>query len=387
MRNLKHNTYFEIIQQPKVWKKVFELVKDLSSDLSIFLKNAISTENSEIILTGAGSSFFVAETASVIFQNNTGFTSRAVSSTELVTHPHLFINKNKKTLLISFARSGNSPESIGAVDFAEEISINISHLIITCNKKGKLALKKYKNKSFILSLPDETNDKGLAMTSSVSSMILTSLLVSRIESINKIYSEIIQMADFGSFLISEYEKKIEELSSNNFTRAVFLGSGPFIGIAREGHLKLQELTDGKLICKFDSFLGFRHGPKAVVNDETLMVYIMSNDKYVRKYETDLIKSVQNEQNPKLSIVISETYETFKNISLNISRNNTQSVLNEEMLSICSLIPLQLLGYYKSINCGLNPDTPSISGAIHRVVQGVIIYPYNKGKRTVQTQQI
>jgi tagatose-6-phosphate ketose/aldose isomerase len=380
--NSTHYTYSEIRQQPAIWKTVYNLIKSQKNEITSFLDKVFFDDKAvEIIITGAGSSFFVAETSAVIFQKNTGFTVKAVSSTELVTHPDLYINKGKNNLLISLARSGNSPESTAAIVNAELVSETISHLIITCNKTGKLATDRNENNSYAIILPEETNDKGLAMTSSVSSMILASLLVSNIKDIENLSGIIHKMADFGEFLLNDYSSKLKDFAANKFSRAVFLGSGASVGIAREGHLKLQELTDGKIICTFDSFLGFRHGPKAVVNNETLMVYLMSNNEYVRKYEKDLVNSVQNEQKPNYSIIISESFESFQNISLTISMKTTESSLPEEILSICSLIPIQLLAYYKSLEYGLNPDSPSERGAIHRVVQGVSIYPYKKLLKT------
>ena len=34
---------------------------------------------------------------------------------------------------------------------------------------------------------------------------------------------------------------------------------------------------------------------------------------------------------------------------------------------------QLLGFFKSLDCGLTPDAPSVSGNISRVVEGVTLY--------------
>jgi len=152
-----------------------------------------------------------------------------------------------------------------------------------------------------------------------------------------------------------------------------------IGVAREAHLKLQELTDGKIISKFDSFLGFRHGPKAVVNEHTLLVYFISNDPYVRQYEFDLIESIKQQQKNKLSVAIynQNIPDSLKNtIDVNYPINSNNTVIEDGYLEICSLAVAQLLATYKSIHLGYNPDSPSVSGAIHRVVQGVTIYEHH-----------
>ena len=151
---------------------------------------------------------------------------------------------------------------------------------------------------------------------------------------------------------------------------MFLGSGEKLGIARESHLKLQELTDGKVICKFDSFLGFRHGPRAVVNANTLLVYLFSEDEHAFKYEKDLVEDIAKDPRNIQSILVGG----FNDITIeNSTRIPFQAVNN----NILQLIPVtligQLLGLHKSLNLGLNPDNPSVSGAINRVVQGVNIY--------------
>jgi tagatose-6-phosphate ketose/aldose isomerase len=57
----------------------------------------------------------------------------------------------------------------------------------------------------------------------------------------------------------------------------------------------------------------------------------------------------------------------------LSNNGVKA--EEEFLTIVSVLPAQILAFFKSIQLGLKPDTPSDSGMIHRVVQGVKIYPY------------
>jgi tagatose-6-phosphate ketose/aldose isomerase len=367
-------TIKEIRQQPEIWQEVFRLIELQQFEIQSFLSRYLESENSEVIFTGAGSSFYIGEMVQGLFQYYTGISSRAVSSTEIVTHPELFINPEKKTLLISFARSGNSPESVAAIQNAENISSNVGNLIICCNKDGKLMKMGFKN-GYKLLLPKSTNDKGLAMTSSVTSMALTALLIGRLNSFFSLKTQIDLVSKYADKIISKGEHLFNKIISSDFERAVFLGSGPFLGVAREAHLKLQELTNGKIICKFDSFLGFRHGPKAVVNDKTLLVYFFSNNKYVRQYEQDLVNSIRESSKPAFSLGISENKPDVNGLDQIITLAVDNDNLDEGFLMLSSLVVAQLLSFYKSVNEGFNPDTPSTNGAIHRVVQGVNIYEY------------
>ena len=366
----------EINQQPALWLKVYGLVISHKKSLTKFLAKTRQQSDCEIIFTGAGSSFFVGEMVAGYFQKNTGLSSKAISTTEIVTHPHLYINPEKQTLLVSFARSGNSPESVAAIKNSDNLSNKIQHLIITCNNQGDLANLVSPNEKYVLTLPEETNDKGLAMTSSVSSMALVALLISRLDEIEIMQDQINIASTYAKHIISTYSSPIRQLAELDFKRAVFLGSGPFLGVAREAHLKLQEMTDGKVICKFDSFLGFRHGPKVVLDETTLMVYFYSNDEYVLKYETDLVHSVVKDHKLLAVMGISEKKIQGTDFDLEINMSDSTNQLDEEFLTLCSLIPAQLLGLYKSLNIGLNPDQPS-NGAIHRVVQGVNIYDFQE----------
>lgn len=368
------HTINEIKQQPELWQDVFELIKKKQSELRSYLDKYLSSNESEVIFTGAGSSDFVAEMVSGPFQLNTGINSRAVATTEIVTHPDIYINPQKEILLVSFARSGDSPESIAAIQNAEKVSSKISNLIICCNKNGKLVNGEFRN-SYSIILPEEANDKGLAMTSSVSSMALTVLLLARLKELDNLKEQIDLLSLYAERLIANAETTFKKAVETDYERAVFLGSGFYMGLAREAHLKLQELTNGKLICTFDSFLGFRHGPKAVVNDKTLMFYFFSNNEYVKQYETDLVNSMGNEVKPAYSIGVSENIMDVKGLDQLITFAQRDESIDESFLMLVELVSAQLFSFYKSAFEGFNPDSPSTNGAIHRVVQGVKIYPY------------
>ncbi len=371
----KFNVYNEIIQQPDLWRKVYKDLSLIKEDVAEFIAKSVG-ENGEVVFTGAGSSFFVGEMVAGIFQKETGYSSKAVSSTEILTHPDHYIATGKPVLLVSFARSGNSPESVAAAKTAQVINPDLSHLIITCNKDGELAKTNKLINKFVILLPEEANDKALAMTSSVSSMALVAILLAHITDFEAQEKQIELAAISGYKVIDKYEPHLAVLASKDFSRAVFLGSGPFYGLAREAHLKVQEMTDGQLICKFDSFLGFRHGPRAVVNDETLVVYFHSSDEYIRKYELDLVNSINKEQNPAYTLGICEYCDNKSYYSSVIEVAGKKTGIDDAYLMLVYLIPVQLFSVYKSINYDLHPDKPSKSGAIHRVVQGVTIYEYD-----------
>lgn len=368
----------EISSQPKMWKDTYESILNNKTEITTFLNKVYEIKNLQIILTGAGSSAFICEILQYSFYKNTGIPVRAIPTTDLVTHPGNFFQKSIPTLLISFARSGDSPESIATFELAEKLNDIIYHLIITCNPDGELAkLALNAKNSFLFLLPEGTNDQALAMTSSFTSMVLAGLLISDIANIEKNEGNVKRLIELGGTILDKYAMELNEIADLNFQRIVFLGSGPLKGAAKESHLKVIELTDGQIICQYDSFLGFRHGPKAVINEWTLLIYLFSGDPYVYKYEVDLVKSTNQTENFLFSIGIGQGLAELGNLNLNSTIDPGAGCVKipDDFFSICSIIPAQILGFYKSISLGLSPDSPSKNGGIHRVVQGVTIYPY------------
>lgn len=366
------HTAIEIEGQPVLWQEVYDLILTQKKDLSGFMLPVLANAGLRIILTGAGSSAFIGESAQGIVQSNTKRITHAIASTDLITHPQLHFIKEIPTLLVSFARSGNSPESLAAVQLANKYCDTVFHLIITCNRHGELMQNNLPN-TYELVLPESANDKGLAMTGSFTSMLLSVILVSKIDLLETFLPSLKSLIIDAKELMGKHLAGIKTIAEQPYERVIFLGSGPLLGIARECHLKLQELTDGKIICKHDSFLGFRHGPRAVVNEGSLIVYLLSSDEQVLLYERDLCLSIDADARNIPTISCNQYIENLKNSVLAITFSKPANSLNELAFINATLIG-QLLGFYQSVYLGLRPDNPSRSGSINRVVQGVTIYP-------------
>ena len=377
------NTLTEIHQQPKMWLKELQLIINEQEKIKSFVSEHILSNNYEMILTGAGTSAYIGQVLSMILPQKGFDNCKAVSTTDLITHPEAFLTTKSKLILISFARSGNSPESIGTVNIANEMCDNIVHIFITCNKDGELAKMADPTNTLLLLLPPETNDVSLAMTSSFSTMILACLLVLNIFDIENQLPHVQRLSDNAQHILDNYSNQLKEIAERDFKRAIFLGSGQLKGIAEECHLKLQELTDGNVICKFESFLGFRHGPKAVINERTILIYLFSENKHVLQYEKDLVEQINSNNHVVAQIAVSHTKVKIENVGFDLeiliceNRNETS-----EYDCIPYVLVGQLLGYYKSLSLGLNPDNPSVSGNISRVVEGVTIY-----KNEFQNQKV
>lgn len=368
------HTANEIAAQPELWVKIYQQILTDKERLVSYLNDSLPEVN-RIILTGAGTSAFIGLSLHGIFNRSYKIHTDAVATTDLVSHPEDYFFDNEIIMLISFARSGNSPESIGVVKLADRLCKKCFHIVITCDGNGQLAKWQSVSTNLIILLPDEANDKSLAMTGSYSGMLLCGFLIARLKEIDMLGPQIKILHQYGIKILNDYSSRLKEIASLDFKRVVFLGSGPFYGTATESQLKLQELTDGIIICKNDSYLGFRHGPKAVTNEKTLLFYIFSNNPYVQQYEKDLVLSMKKGKRALFTIAILENSVDGLEFGLEIKLSESGNQLDEELLTVCDIIPAQLLGFYKSLALGLKPDAPSESGAISRVVGDVTIYKY------------
>lgn len=373
METRGHYTYSEIMQQPLMWQREFDRIKADRKRIETFVSRYVDG-GYEVIFTGAGTSAYIGDVLEVAVADTIFRGARSVATTDLITHPTAYFSPERKVLLISFARSGNSPESMGAVTLADSIcGDNIAHIFITCNEKGRLAQIAGRENCLLLLLPPETDDKSLAMTSSFSTMLLTALLLANIRGLEAQEAPIRSLVAHAAGVLEKYDSAICGIAARDFSRAIFLGSGELKGIAEESHLKLQELTDGGVVCSFDSFLGFRHGPKAVVNGQSLLVYLLSGDPAVRRYEADLIRQINSNNHVVAMVAVSPEPAEIPGVDFDLNVVLGDASAQGIYRCIPYVFAAQLLGYYKSLARGLDPDAPSVSGNISRVVEGVTIY--------------
>lgn len=368
-------TLNEIEQQKRLWLETINLVKERKNEIKSFLDRN-DFKNRKVIFTGAGTSEFVGNNIAPALGGNV----LSIATTDIVSNPENYLKKDEKIILISCARSGNSPESVATVKLADEIVDDVRHILITCNKNGKLAMnKKSDENSLVLLMPEESNDKGFAMTSSFTCMSLAGLLIFNLECLEKI--EHIMKSQIEKIKDTDMKELIDLLIKLDISRIVYLGSSCLKGVAEEAALKCLELTAGRMSLHYNSPLGFRHGPKSIINDTTMIVTLLSNNDYTRKYELDLLKEMYSENKKKVLVTLdmknsdearrnSHYYYTF-----NSDEKNIENVFN--MFSYIYFA--QLFAFYKSKSFGINPDNPCPTGEVNRVVQGVIIYDYKKGE--------
>ena len=355
----------EILQQPGTLVETHALVEARADAVAAFLRPLLARRDARIVLTGAGTSAFIGDSIAPSLTCLLGRPVEAIATTDIVSAPDLHLCPDVPLLLVSFGRSGNSPESIAAVQLADARLAEVRHLIVTCNADGALARRRGDD-ALVVTLPEATHDRGFAMTSSFSAMMLAALAALSTPAMTR--ARVQALADAVAGVAATQEAALARLAARRFTRVVYLGSGPFKGLAREAALKLLELSDGRVVSAFDTSLGFRHGPKAIVDDGTLVVVFLSNDPLTRRYDLDIAQEIRADGHCGALVTVSAQPDDDADILV-----PDMAAADDVDLIFPFLVPAQLFALHVSFALGLTPDTPNASGAINRVVQGVRIH--------------
>ena len=358
----------EIAQQPAVWPEIEALVAQQRKALDAFLGPLLSRPGLRIVLTGAGTSAFIGECL-VPAMLGAGLRAEAVPTTDLVSGPRQFLQPQVPTLLVSFGRSGSSPESVASVKLADQLVEEVYHLVITCNADGELCqLARGRSNAHVILLPDATHDRGFAMTTSFTSMLLAAASAFGVLAPGATAAS----SAAADELLETAAPLLEALVARRFRRVVYLGSNELRGLAREASLKLLELTDGQVVALFDSPLGFRHGPKTIVDANTLIVVLLSNDPQARRYDLDLLRELRNDGRAGHVLALSGQDEPELGADCLALHGAAQAA--DLALALPYILFCQAFALLQSLALELRPDTPSVSGTVNRVVRGVTIYP-------------
>jgi tagatose-6-phosphate ketose/aldose isomerase len=361
----------EIAQQPDVWREAERMVASRRDYIEAFLRPLMDRPDLRIILMGAGTSAFAGEILAPALSRRTGRRVDAVATTEVVSNPREYFTDDGPTLLVSFARSGNSPESVAATELADRLLSECHHLVLTCDRGGRLYERHAQaDGSAVLLMPEAANDQGFAMTSSFTSMTLAAWLV--LGGVADADELVGRLATAAEKLLATRKEDLRSLASSGYKRVVFLGSGPLKGLAHESSLKLLELTAGEIVTYFESPLGFRHGPKSILDDRTLAVLYVSGDQHTRKYDLDLLSELKSSMPSGNVIAVSGTDAGTEDPGFWFVEG--VDGVDDVALALPFVVVAQLLGLCFSLELGYTPDNPFPNQEVNRVVQGVSIHP-------------
>ena len=356
------DTLREILQQPATWIATADLLR--SPQLLEQLQAALTPPPSHIVLTGSGSSMYIGECLAPSLQLGLGIPAQAIAAGSLLTHWRSVLPPGAG-LLISLARSGDSPESSGVVDRLLADAPDYRHLVITCNASGKLATS-YRDdpRVTVLVLDERTNDRSLVMTSSFTNLLLAGFgLVPREGS-----ALVSRLAHSVEHVFDEQADALAAIARSEFSNVVYLGSGGAFGAAHECALKMLEMTGGAVVTMAETYLGLRHGPMSSLDDKTLVVGFLSPDPAVRAYELDLLRELSRKQLGMTRVLVGEHIPADVLGPHDVAVELAGLGATDDVLPLLADVAVgQLLAFFRCLELGGKPDTPS-QGVLTRVVE-------------------
>ncbi len=364
------HTAREIWQQPDLWAALYQQLAAQQAQYDAFLTPLLQNSRLQIILCGAGSSAFAGRALAPWLREKTGRDVAAYGTTDIVANPQQFLDPARPTLLVSFARSGNSPESVASVALADQLLPHCYHLMLVCNPDSQLASYAHGRENVCaLVMPQGSNDQSFAMTSSFSCMMLTTALLLGPYSLETARQPLAQMIERCRELREMLQSPIKTLANSGFSRYIVLGGSCFTGLAEEVSLKMLELTAGQIVTRYDSPLGLRHGPKFMVNPQTLVLLMLSCNRYTHRYDQDLWDELQRDGLAKQLVGLGN------GPAERTGQYDLHHAEDDVWLLFPYLLFAQMLAFETSLARGLTPDNPCPTGEVNRVVKGVTIYPY------------
>lgn len=363
------NTLREILQQPATWVRTAEQMNGLRAKLQEWAGDVRT-----LVLTGSGSSEFAGDCVLSSLVRELGVVGQVIGGGTLLTFGNEALPPGRPALVVSLARSGDSPESAGALSRLLAEGGDVRHLVLTCNREGRLA-KAYgeDDKVRVITLDDATNDRSLVMTSSFTNLALAARALGTITP-EKYRAMSAQLSSIALGTLRQYAGAISSVSEAGFRRAVYLGSGSRVGAARESALKMLEMTAGTVATMAESYLGFRHGPMSFAHQDTVIVCFLSSDPVLRAYECDLVQELNDKELGLLKVIVGD------GVPHGLGRANDVVIecpglaaIPDEDSAIVHVVVGQLLAFFRCLEQGLRPDSPSEAGVINRVVQGFKLY--------------
>lgn len=360
------DTLREILQQPATWQATAAQLHEPT--VRAQLQAALTPRPANVVLTGSGSSIYAGECIVADLQQALGVPVQAIAAGTLLTHWRTALPPGGG-VLVSIARSGNSPESAGVVDQLLAHAPDWRHLAITCNANGKLVTG-YRDepRCHALVLDPRTNDRSLVMTSSFTNLVLAgSGLAGRADEATW-QAGVRRLADGVQHVFDRHADALAAVAQAGFDQAVYLGSGGALGAAREAALKMLEMSGGRVTTTAETFLGLRHGPMSTLDADSLVVAFLSPDPTVRAYEYDLLRELGRKQLGRARVLVGE------GIAADVIGAHDVAVDLHGLSADDNALPLladvavgQLLAFFRCLALGAKPDAPS-QGVLTRVVE-------------------
>jgi len=324
----EYATYHEIKSQTEAWAQALDVV-----NASALPK---AGDYDQILFTGCGSTYYLSLAAAALYQELTGRTARAVPGGELLLNSQTVLT-NQKTLLVAISRSGTTTETVKAV---EKFKAEKRGEVVVISNYDEV-LSRLANVNIVV---DKGQEESVAQTRSFASMyVAVTAFCAKMAGRDDLVEAMTELRVIGNSVIGNYESFAKEIGENlSYDRFYFLGSGIRYGLACEVNLKMKEMT--LTHSEPFHFLEFRHGPMSMVNENAVIVGMLSDVN--RVHEAKVLEEMK-----ELGGTVASLGETEANIQF-------ESGIPENVRGVLYLPVLQLMAFYRSLAKGLNPDRPT-----------------------------
>ena len=353
------HTFQEITDQPREWQATLSSALEQRGKWEEW---ASSQDGAGYVFVGAGTSYYLALTAAAIFTEITGKSARAVPPSDILLSPQSIFGSAGKHVVIAISRSGTTTETLRAARWCDT-SLQCSVLAISCQPDSPLV-----QQSRTAMLASEAAEISTVMTKSFTSMLLLLQVLSGVLAQDEQFLSAVSRLPAACAAILEASRaKAEELgAASALKHIVYLGQGARYGLASEGMLKAKEMS----LTFSEAFhtLEYRHGPKALVTEETLAICLGGSR--LPEYEHSVLREIQSFNGTTCLISDDAGTETGADHVLQLN-----SGLPDVVRSPLYMPFVQYLGYYRAVQKGLDPDSP-------RHLTPVVVLPAGEGEENL-----
>lgn len=346
MKTAGEFSYREIKTQADSWQGALERTCGAAQRLgAVVSRNA----GGPIVFIGCGSTHYLAQFAANCFQRVTGRPCRGLASSELLWQHDAWLTSSERPLVVALSRSGETSETVWALEAMRARGCDT--LGIGCYADSPVG----RAVTLMLELP-EGREQSYAQTRSFAGMLLAvQMLAARVVENHALQADLLALPALCAELIARAEPVARRWGTDaNIQRVSYLGSGPLYGLANEATVKMKEMSLSG--AEGYHFLEFRHGPMALVDQEHLVVGLLSAR--TRDQEMAVLGDLRVRGAEVLAIangaVAGPDFESF----------DLQAAVCEMACAVLYLPFVQLLAYYRALARGLDPDRPrNVSMAI------------------------
>ncbi len=335
----KH-TLAEILSQPQIWPDALAAAGAKADTLTRFWQEQ---RFAQVIFTGCGSTFYLAHLGAVLLQSQAGIPARAFPGSELTLFPESCFDASANTLLIAVSRSGETTETIAAVDlFRRRYKGKV--LVVTNTSESRLA----RAADEVVAI-DSAREQSVAQTRSFSSMAIV------VQALAGLFAgrphDLSELPAVAGRLLRDYGPLAQKLGEDpRIERFFFLGSNALYGLACEAMLKMKEMSLS--YSEAYHMLEFRHGPMSMVNERTLVTGLLSDSAY--PHEAAVLREM-SERGARVLAIAEEPDSQLAAFSETVA---LRTGLPLYARLIAYLPALQLMAYYRAIFNSQDPDQPA-----------------------------